>query len=159
MSGRVRPRNSIKVRIAFNPIMFSSYATRLHVFADKIPTEDGNLASIKMLTIDIEASSGSASVQIQPPLVIFNKIIPRIAMTKDVELLNQSYLIINLQWRKSDLVTPNPVVFEIEPNKKAKVLLNCLLIKKDSKMRNGIHRFLNINQHLKCKQKQVKFGT
>lgn len=136
MTGRVRPNSSISIRIAFNPIMFSSYATKLHVFADKIPTQEGNLISIQMLTIDVEASSGTASVQIQPPLVIFNRIIPRIPMTKEVELLNQSFLTINLQWRKSDLVTPNPVVFEIEPTKKAKVLLNCLLLKKISQSDN-----------------------
>ena len=137
MSGRVKPHCKISLRIGFTPMMFSSYSLKLLVFADKIPSQEGVLTSVQMLTVDIEASSGTTSVVIQPPLVIFNRIIPQINMTKAVELLNRSFLNVNLQWRKSDLVTPNPVVFGIDPNKTVTVLLNCLLTKNSKNERKN----------------------
>lgn len=137
LQGSVKANGSIPLHISFNPVMFSSYSSKLLIYVDNIPNQAGDLISIQMLTVDIEASSGTTSVRIQPPLVIFNQIIPRINMAKEVQLFNQSFLNINFQWQKSDLVTPNPVVFDINPNKDTKVTLNCLLVKNSKRDDNN----------------------
>ena len=82
-----------------------------------------------MLTISTEATAGPPSVSVQPPLVLFNDVIPRIPCQQLVDVVNNSDLNVKLQWRKSEIITPNPVVFEIEPHNKNSVDL-CLMITK-----------------------------
>ena len=130
LSGHVKAKEKIGIFIKFDPIMFSSYSARLLIFADKIPDSTGKTSSVKMLTVNIEASTGSTAVVIQPPLVIYNSIIPKTNFMKKIEVLNKSNLDIKLQWRKSELISPNPIIFEVKPNEKANVELNCILVKK-----------------------------
>lgn len=127
LSGSIKGNRSFPLKISFDPTQFSAYKARATIYVDKIPDQKNSTGSLKMLTIDIEATSGSASAAIHPPLVIFKNVIPTICMSRYVNFINNSYVGIKMRWQKSLLITPNPLFFEVKPRNKFEVILNCLL--------------------------------
>lgn len=129
VSGFIGARDTISLNVTFSPKMFAFYRANLVLFANRIPDESGTLGSRKMLTISTEATAGPPQLSIQPPLVLYKDIVPRVSNTQVVEVLNESNLNIKLQWRKSEVISPSPVIFEVNPKQRKSVEL-CFLFSK-----------------------------
>ena len=134
LSGLVGARETFKLNITFSPKAFAFYRSNLVLFANRIPDEAGVLGSRKMLTIAIEGTTGPPLVSIQPPLVLFNNVIPRTPCTQLIEICNDSFVNVKLQWRKSDVITPAPVVFDVKSHQRFPVDLTCLINQRLSTM-------------------------
>lgn len=136
VSGLIAAREKFTLNVTFSPKMFAFYRANLVLFANRIPDETGTLVSRKMLTIVTEGTTGPPCVSIQPPLVIFNEVVPRTHSKQEIEVVNDSYLNIKLQWRKSEVISPNPVVFDVKPKQKTPVELCCFLSQRIPSLQN-----------------------
>lgn len=128
-SGFIGARDTISVKITFSPKMFAFYRANLVIFAHRIPDESGVLGSRKMLTVAAEATAGRPFLSVIPPLVVFSDVVPRVINQQSIEVVNESFLAAKLQWRKSEVITPSPVVFEVDPKQRKNVDL-CFLLQK-----------------------------
>ena len=129
VSGLLGAKGSVTLNITFSPKMFAFYRENIVLFADRIPDEMGTKGTRKMLTIAAEGTTGPPSVSIQPPLVLFNNVIPKTPTRQSIDVVNESYLNVKLQWRKSDVISPSPVVFDVKPKERTEVELCCSLSK------------------------------
>ena len=125
--GVIGKKEKITLGITFSPCIFAFFAADIIVFADEVPDANGEIVSQKMLTISAEGTSGPPSVMIQPPLMIFQGIIPRTDTTQHIDVINKSNVEIKLQWRKSIDVTPIPLMFQVPPTKTFTVDICCNL--------------------------------
>ena len=128
-SGLLGAKGSVTLNITFSPKMFAFYRENIVIFADRIPDEVGTKGTRKMLTIAAEGTTGPPSVSIQPPLVLFNEVVPKTPTKQAIDVVNESYLNVKLQWRKSDVISPSPVVFDVKPKERTEVEL-CFLVNK-----------------------------
>ena len=160
-SGYIGARDTISIKVTFSPKIFAFFRANLVIFAHRIPDEVGTLGSRKMLTVMTEATAGKPSLSILPPLVLFNEVVPRVQSKEVVEVFNESFMGIKLQWRKSDTISPSPVVFEIGAKSSEKVELSFLLSKSISKLLHSSSSF--IFQHSpkidECKRAQTASTT
>lgn len=122
-SGFIGARDTISLKITFSPKMFAFFRANLVIFAHRIPDEAGVLGSRKMLTVSAEATAGRPCLSVIPPLVIFSDVVPRVLSKQTIEVQNESSLTAKLQWRKSDIISPSPVVFEVGSKQKESVEL------------------------------------
>lgn len=131
LSGQLSANESMKIKISFTPKFYGFFRANLAIFADRIPDLTGTLGSKKMLMIGVEASSGKPDVYIQPPLVIFNSVVPNVSSKESLEVVNNSYLKVKLNWPQTGIVTaPNsPEINESLAQEKKTVELSCLLSK------------------------------
>jgi hypothetical protein len=127
MLGLIGARESVTLNVGFAPTVFAFYRINIILSANRIPDETGTLGSRKMLTIAAEATTGPPSVAIQPPLVLFSDVVPRRPTVQSIDVVNDSSLGVKLQWRKSDVITPSPVVFDVNSHKRSPVELSCCL--------------------------------
>jgi hypothetical protein len=127
ISGLIGARESVTLNVTFSPKLFAFYRVNLVIYANRIPDETGSLGSRKMLTIAAEATTGPPSVFIHPPLVLFNDVVPRYPTKQAVDVVNDSFLNVKLQWRKSDAISPAPVVFDVASQNRQPVDLSCVL--------------------------------
>ncbi|OHT05331.1 hypothetical protein TRFO_26965 [Tritrichomonas foetus] len=156
LSGLVGPRETFTLNVTFNPKMFAFYRSNLVLFVNRIPDETGTLGSRKMLTIAAEATTGPPSVSIQPPLVLFNNVIPMMPCKQFIDVCNNSFLNIKLQWRKSDAISPNPVVFDVSPQDKGTVELCCLLTKRIQSMMSQSPSIFRHNPKIAAKYRAIE---
>jgi hypothetical protein len=126
-NGLIAAKESIEISVSFAPTLFAFYRANLVLFADRIPDETGTLGSRKMLTIAAEATTGPPAVSLAPPFVLFSEVIPRTATRQAIDVVNDSHLDVKLQWRKSEAITPSPVVFNVAPKQRVNVELTCLM--------------------------------
>lgn len=115
MSGTIGAKGDITLRVTFSPSLFAFYKANLVLFADRIPDATGRRGTRKMLTIAAEANAGSPSVSVEPPLVIFNDVVPRIPTKETVEVVNDSHVNVKLQWKESGAILPSPLVIDAAP--------------------------------------------
>ena len=130
VSGIIGARDKITLNITFSPKMFAFYKANIVIFANRIPDETGKQCSRKMLTIAAEGTTGPPAVLIQPPLVLFNSVVPYTKTIESIDVVNESHLDIKLQWRKSDTISPSPLIFDVASNDRVNVDLACILTKK-----------------------------
>ena len=144
-SGVVGPKGTMKISVTFSPMMFALYRANIVIFADRIPDATGTKRTKKMLTIAAEAAAGPPQVSVQPPLVIFSDVVPGIASHDTLDIVNDSYVNVKLQWAQSDSIMPSPDVVDITPKTTKSCNLRFLLdetIPRLQPQRSGIFRFL-----------------
>lgn len=130
LAGMVGAHDTITLRVTFSPKMFAFYKANIVISANRIPDETGKQTNRKMLTIAAEGTTGPPRVLIQPPLVLFNSVVPHVETTEAIDVVNESNLDIKLQWHKSNTISPSPLVFNVSPNNRATVDLICNLTKR-----------------------------
>ena len=130
VSGIIGAHDKITLNVTFAPKMFAFYKANIVILADRIPDETGKQCSRKMLTIAVEATTGPSTVSIQPPLVLFNSVVPYTKTIRSIDVVNDSHLDIHLQWKKSNTIQPTPIVFNVAPNDRITVDLACFLTKR-----------------------------
>ena len=106
LSGTLNPHENAFIKIQFNPKKYGFFRSNLVIFADRVPDETGSLGSKKMLVIGVEGNSGSSLIDIRPPLVVFNNVVPGVPSPSQLEIENNSYLKIGLDWPVSNAVRP-----------------------------------------------------
>lgn len=130
LAGMVGAHDKITLKVTFSPKMFAFYKANIVISANRIPDETGKQTNRKMLTIAAEGTTGPPRVLIQPPLVLFNSVVPHVETTESIDVVNESNLDIKLQWHKSNTISPSPLVFNVQPNNRAAVDLICNLTKR-----------------------------
>lgn len=133
LSGQFSPNGTTKIIISFSPKTFGFFRANLVIFVDRIPDVTGNLGSKKMLTIKLEAYSGSPDIFIQPQLIIFNSVIPNVASNEILEIDNNSNMKIKLNLHHDKIIKPlkleNSLSLDLISHQKKTIELTYLMSK------------------------------